>query len=109
MPLLCCTSCGESSRAPDQLGDDEFKCPACDDFIQDSRVLEIESRQLENRERALGVERVRLENRAFENDPISRRIIQLEGLPEGATVHLHVRDVDESTKTSIGTKPSGNP
>jgi len=85
------------------------KCSACDDFIQDSRVLEIESRQLENRERALGVERVRLENHAFENDPIPRRVIQLEGLPEGATVHLHVRDVDESTRTSIGTKPSGNP
>jgi hypothetical protein len=81
------------------------KCPACDDFIEDSRTLEIEARQLENRERELGLERVKLQNAILQNDPVPRRVIQFEGLPDGATVHVHLRDSDESARTSIESKP----
>jgi hypothetical protein len=81
------------------------KCPACDEFIQDSRILEIEARQLENRERELGVERVRLQNQILQSDPIPRRVIELQGLPDQATVHLHLRDSDESTGTTLERKP----
>lgn len=81
------------------------KCGACDDFIEDSRMLEIEARQLENRERELGVERVKLQNAILQNEPVPRRVIQFEGLPDGATVHVHLRDTDESAKTTIESKP----
>jgi hypothetical protein len=82
------------------------KCPACDEFIQDSRTLEIEARQLENRERALNVERNRLQNQAFAADPVPRRAIQFEGLPPGAVVHLHLRDEEVAARTTE-TKPTG--
>lgn len=84
------------------------KCPAGDDFILDSRVLEIEARQLENRERALGVERSRIQNAALAQDPVPRRVVALEGLPANAVVHLHVRDDDENKRTVVESKPPGN-
>lgn len=85
------------------------KCPACDDFIQDSRVLEIEGRQLENRERALGVERLRLQNQILEADPIPRRVFRFEGLPENTTVHVKIDDRDEAKATVVDTTRNPTP
>lgn len=84
------------------------KCPACDDFIRDSRVLEIEARQIENRERGLNVERARIRNSILENDPVPKRIVRFEGLPPESTVHVHLRDGEESPRTVVEVKPSGN-
>ena len=67
-------------------------CSAADDFIRDSRVLEIEARHLENRERANRAARVQLENTAFQENPIPRRVVQFEGVPAGATIQLHEAD-----------------
>lgn len=78
------------------------KCPACDDFIQDSRMLEVESQQLQNRSRELAVQRARAELSQYQNDPVKRRVIQLEGLPEGATVHVHLDERDTADHVHVG-------
>ncbi len=66
------------------------KCAACDDFIQDSRKLEVESQQLKNRSREIAVERARAELAALRVDPVINRTVRLEGAPAGATIHVHI-------------------
>lgn len=66
------------------------KCAACDDFIQDSRKLEVEAQQLKNRGLELTVERARAELAAFQANPHSPRVVRLQGAPAGAIIHLHV-------------------
>lgn len=82
------------------------KCSANEDYIQDSRVLEIEMRQLEARKAALELERMKLEQAQFERDPVPRRVVRLEGLPEHAAVHLHVDDTRASSGTVVSSDDS---
>ncbi|MGH7856701.1 MAG: hypothetical protein ACREQY_05165, partial [Candidatus Binatia bacterium] len=53
------------------------KCAACDEFIQDSRILEIEGRQLENRQRDLDVVRTKAEIAHYQTDPVPRRTVEV--------------------------------
>jgi hypothetical protein len=64
------------------------KCAACDDFIQDSRVLEVEAQQLKNRKLEIEAERARLELAHFQTEPTPKRIIRFEGVPDSATLHI---------------------
>lgn len=77
------------------------KCPACDDYIADSRVLEIEAQQLKNRKLEIEVERARLEAAQFQADPVPKRIVRFEGIPESATLHVKLDDRHETCKSWI--------
>ncbi len=77
------------------------KCPACDDFIQDSRILEVEAQQLKNRKLEIETERARLEMLQFQADPVPRRVVRFEGIPDNATLHVRV---DERAGTACKTE-----
>jgi len=70
------------------------KCSACEDFVRDSRVLEIEARQLENKRAAIEVERERLRLSVREQEATAWRGFRFDGLPESGDVRIFVGPSD---------------
>jgi len=66
------------------------KCTACEDFVRDSRVLEIEARQLDNHRAELDLHRAEVERQRRDDESTRWHGLRFDGLPDSAQVRVFV-------------------